>query len=132
MPAELPAPAVAPPGIDHVGTARDHHSAVARFYGVTIDRERWLLDALRGFQPDAVLAFGYDVAPYMARVCDELPVVFDLIDSDILHFSRQITRGEINAANVKNLAAAFLAGRKYLRRCDALITVSEEDTRSIR
>jgi glycosyltransferase involved in cell wall biosynthesis len=104
---------------------------IARFYGVTREREKWLRESLDRFAPAAVLAFGYDAAPYLEAVRDRYPVVADVIDAEVLYLWRQIMRGEVDLTVVKHLLTSMRLAHQ-LRHCEGVVTVAAEDSRNIR
>lgn len=113
---------------------RDHPtvSRLARYYRATPEKLAWLTDTLNHYRPDVITGFGYDLAPYFGLLHTSAPKVFDVVDSEVLYLWRQITRGRFSIANTKHLLASVATARSYLTGCDALITVSDEDTTNIR
>lgn len=105
---------------------------VARYYRSAPEKLAWLRQAIDDEKPDVVIGFGYDLAPYFGLLSAQIPKVLDIVDSEILFLWRQIRSGEITAAMAKHLVAALVVARRYLPRCDALVTVSDEDSDNIR
>lgn len=105
---------------------------IARYYRSIPEKLAWLQQAVTDYRPDVIIGFGYDLAPYFGLLPGHTPKVLDVVDSEILFLWRQIRSGELTAAMVKHLIAAIAAARQYLSRCDALVTVSDEDTANIR
>jgi len=109
----------------------EFRNRVARYYGITRAREEWLRAGLERFAPQAVLGFGYDIAPYLEAVRDRYATVADPIDAEVLYLWRQIRQGEINLTVLKHLLASMQLARQ-LRHVDAIVTVAEEDSRNLR
>jgi len=107
-------------------------SRLARYYRVTPQKLTWLSDALAAYKPDVMLGFGYDLGPYFGLIRNDVPKILDVVDSEILYLWRQIIRGDISLINVKHLIASLGLALAYLKRCDRLITVSDEDTANVR
>lgn len=105
---------------------------VARYYGATPDKLAWMQQSIADYHPDVVIGFGYDLAPYFGLLQGDVPRVLDVVDSEILYSWRQIRAGELKVAMAKHLVAAMVAARRYLARCSALVTVSNEDSENIR
>jgi glycosyltransferase involved in cell wall biosynthesis len=105
---------------------------VARYYGATPEKLAWLRQCLADYRPDVVIGFGYDLAPYFGLLQGTVPRVLDIVDSEILFLWRQIRAGELKVATLKHLVAAVIAARRYLARCSALVTVSNEDSANIK
>jgi len=104
---------------------------VARYYGVTLEREEWLRGKLDAFRADAVLGFGYDTAPYLEAVRDRYPTVADVIDSEVLYLWRQIRRGAVSLTTLKHLMTSMRLARQ-LAASGAIVTVADEDSRNMR
>jgi glycosyltransferase involved in cell wall biosynthesis len=105
---------------------------VAHYYRSTPEKLAWLQQAVTDYQPDVIIGFGYDLAPYFGLLRGNIPKVLDVVDSEILFLWRWIRSGELTASLAKHLVAALVSAHRYLRRCNALVTVSDEDTANIR
>lgn len=105
---------------------------VARYYSVTPEKLAWLQESIADYRPDVVIGFGYDLAPYFGLLQGTVPRVLDVVDSEILFLWRQIRAGELKVATLKHLVAALITARRYLSRCNALVTVSNEDSVNIK
>jgi len=105
---------------------------VARYYGATPEKLSWLQQSITDYSPDVVTGFGYDLAPYFGLLQSDVPRVLDVVDSEILFLWRQLHTGELKLATLKHLLAAMVAARRYLAQCNALVTVSNEDSENIR
>lgn len=105
---------------------------IARYYRVTPDKLAWLQHAVDDYHPDVVIGFGYDLAPYFGLLPVNIPKILDVVDSEILYHWRQIRRGDLSLGQLKHLFASIAAARLYLSDCNAIVTVSNEDTENIR
>ena len=122
-----------PDSFPSVSTALSNKvTRVARYYGATPDKLAWMQQSIADYRPDVVIGFGYDLAPYFGLLQGDVPRVLDVVDSEILYSWRQIRAGELKVAMAKHLVAAMVAARRYLARCSALVTVSNEDSENIR
>lgn len=107
-------------------------SRLARYYRTSSAKLGWLHRQIQEYAPDVVLGFAYDVAPYVALLPSRVPKAMDVVDSEPLFLWRQLWHGDMGLDAIKHLLAASAVASLYLRRCDAVVTVSEEDSRNLR
>ncbi len=107
-------------------------SALARYYGVPRRRTEWLEREVEAFRPDVVLAFGYDLAAYLPPLQKRWPVVFDPIDSEVLYLWRLLRSGKLQLTTAKHLVMSAALARTVMAKCNALITVSDEDSANLK
>jgi polysaccharide biosynthesis protein PslH len=112
-------------------TVESYASYLARYYGVPVSRTEWLKREVSAFGADVVLGFGYDLAAYLEPLVHRWPVVFDPIDSEILYLWRLLSSGKFQLATAKHLLVSLALARRVLSKCDALISVSDEDSHNL-
>src|SRR5581483_3560363 len=107
-------------------------SRASRYYGVRLERLEWLEQRVAAFAPDRIVGFDYNLAPYLALLRTEAPRILDAVDSEILHYAKQLLVGNCNGSVLRHLLAAALAGMEHLSKFAAVVSVSEADSRSLR
>lgn len=106
-------------------------SRSTRYYGIQPARIDWLATRIAAFGADRVIGFDFNLAPYLALLPTQAPKILNAVDSEILYFQNQVAAGKLNTNVLKHLAAAWLMGREHIRKCDAVVTVSQADSRNI-
>jgi glycosyltransferase involved in cell wall biosynthesis len=106
-------------------------SRVAHYYRTERDKLIWLENKIKAYKPDRIIGFGYDLLGYFGLLDSNVPKILDLIDSEVLFLWRDIKQGHMGPSHWKHLiASVFIA--KCIKKCDAVITVSDEDTLSLK
>jgi len=105
---------------------------VAHYYRTDGRKLRWLRARIMHHEPSVVIGFGYDLLGYFGTLEVETPLILDLVDSEILFLWREIKGGRLSWGMFKNLIASVLVARKYIPVCDAVVTVSTEDTTNLK
>lgn len=119
-----------PPGGSPNGNSRI--CRYARYYGTDESRLQWLSERVAEYRPDRVVGFGYDLLGYFGLLETRAPKILDIVDSEVLVLWREIKRGMVRPYMWKHVAASIALARKYIGKCDLIITVSREDTENIR
>ncbi len=105
---------------------------IAKYYRTEKKRVFWLNNRLNEYKPDRIVGFGYDLLGYFGLIRIEIPKVLDVIDSEMLYLWREILKGKLNLNTSKHLVASIMLSKRYLNKCDSIITVSEDDTTNIK
>jgi glycosyltransferase involved in cell wall biosynthesis len=105
---------------------------VTRYYRTEKNKLLWLQNKIDEYNPDRVLGFGYDLIGYFGLLNTEIPKILDIIDDEILFLWRDIKNSNFSLNRWKNLIASIIIAKKYIRKCSAIITVSQEDTNHIK
>lgn len=110
-----------------------HAGIIARWANTNSQKLSWLDSMVRRTQPDCILGFGHESIGYVALL-DSLgrPKILDIIDDEVLQGWRDIKAGGLCLKNIKVLISDFLIQRQFLKKCNAIITVSERDSSSVR
>jgi glycosyltransferase involved in cell wall biosynthesis len=104
---------------------------VARYYRTERDKLIWLDNKIKAYKPDRIIGFGYDLLGYFGLLDPNIPKILDVVDSEVLFFWRDIKQGHMGLNCLKHLLASVLIA-KFIKKCDAVITVSNEDTRNLK
>jgi glycosyltransferase involved in cell wall biosynthesis len=107
-------------------------SRFARYYGTEENKLAWLQRKVSQFNPERLLGFGYDLLGYFGALNTSIPKILDIVDSETLYLWREIKTGSADLNNWKHLLAAVMISRKYVKNCEAIITVGIEDSENIR
>lgn len=106
-------------------------SRPTRYYGIKPAKVDWLAGRIAAFQAERIVGFDFNLAPYLALLPNQTPKILDAVDSEILYYKNQMAAGNLKTSVVKHLAAAWLMGREHMRRLNAVVTVSDADSRNI-
>lgn len=107
-------------------------SRFARYYGTEDNKLAWLNSRVSQFNPERILGFGYDLLGYFGALNTNIPKILDIVDSETLFLWREIKTGSADLNTWKHLLAAFMTSRKYVKKCEAIITVGREDSENIK
>ena len=118
-----------PAGASAAGPAT--FSRPTRYYGIQPGKIDWLAARLDAFGAERIVGFDFNLAPYLALLPNKVPKILDAVDSEILYYKNQIAAGHLKTSVLKHLAAAWLMGREHISRFEAVVTVSDADSRNI-
>lgn len=104
---------------------------IAHYYRTERDKLVWLHNQIEAYKPDRIIGFGYDLLGYFGLLDSNIPKILDVVDSEVLFLWRDIKQGHVGLDHWKHLIASVLIA-KAIKKCDAVITVSEEDSWSLR
>jgi glycosyltransferase involved in cell wall biosynthesis len=105
---------------------------ILRFYRIEEKKIIWLTREIAKYKPDSILGFGYDLLGYFGLLNAPIPKILNIIDDETLFLWRDIKKGNIGINKLKHLIASISYARKYIKKCNAIITVSSEDTDHIK
>jgi polysaccharide biosynthesis protein PslH len=105
---------------------------ILRFYRIEEKKIIWLTREIEKYIPDSILGVGYDLLGYFGLLDVSISKILNIIDDETLFLWRDIKKGNISVNKLKHLIASIITARKYIKKCNAIITVSSEDTNHIK
>jgi len=82
-------------------------------------------------RPDVVITFGIHNSPYLIGL-QSVVTICDIVDDPLANVNKRLYNFSYISQHLKNMSWVFWAYYRILRKCNILLAVTEEDSRSIK